>query len=192
MKMKHLFISLVTIFLFSSANAQQLVHWGINFGLDIPTNKNDFSPQMKYDKTLNYNIGLHLKVGNRWFGQTGLNYHINKCSFTWKDSISTFQNLELGYMTIPLQAGFYIVKTKKVSFRVMLGLQYKALVYLSKNDLGIEKNYFNVHNMDLMGGLGLDFYSFTFDLGYRKSMFAVKQDSKNFRDMLALSVGLDF
>ncbi len=192
MKIKTFLLLLILLVSVAFAPAQQLLHWGIKFGLDVPANKNDFSPKFTYDKTLNYNLGFQLRIGERWFGQVGIDYHINKCSLMWKDTITSNQNLELGYLTVPLQAGFHIVQNDNVSFRIMLGFQYKVLVYLSKNDIGIDRNYFQVHNMDLMGGLGLDFYSFTFDIGYRKSLFPIVADSKHYRDMLSLSLGLNF
>ena len=174
------------------AQAQDLVHWGIKFGVDIPTNKQNYSELLMYNKTINYNAGLLLRIGDRWFGQIGADYHINKCTFDWEDTLSSIQNLELGYLSFPLQAGFYIVQGDEVSFRTLLGFQYKALVYLSKNDIGIARNYFQVHNLDVSGSLGLDFYSFNFDVGYRKSLFPVVSQSKHYRDMIFISAGLVF
>lgn len=170
--------------------SQDLVQWGIKFGFDVPTNTKDFNTDLAYKKTINYNVGLQLRVGERWFGQTGVEYHINKCSLLWKDT--SHQDMELGYLSIPLQAGFDIIQSEKVSFRAMLGVQYRALVRLSKNDIGIENKHFNIHNFDFIGGLGLDIYSFTLDFGYRKTVNPIMPNSKHYRDMFIMSVGLIF
>lgn len=187
---KKILFFLSFVFFFACASAQDIVKWGVKFGYDIPTNTKDFNASLAYDRTINYNVGLQLRVGERWFGQTGIEYHINKCSLLWQDT--SRQNIELGYMAIPLQAGFHIIQTEKVSFRAMLGLQYRALLRLTKNDIGVEKKHFQVHNLDFMGGLGLDVYAFTLDVGYRKTTHSIMPDSKHYRDMFVLSVGLMF
>jgi len=190
MIIKKILLLVVCLFLLHTVFSQDLVQWGIKFGFDVPTNTKDFNADLAYKKTINYNVGLQLRVGERWFGQTGVEYHINKCSLLWQDT--SHQDMELGYLSIPLQAGFHIIQSEKVAFRAMLGVQYRALVRLSKNDIGIENNHFNIHNFDFIGGLGLDIYSFTLDFGYRKTVNPIMPNSKHYRDMFIMSVGLIF
>ena len=192
MKMKsQLFLSIIFVFCIST-QAQELVKWGVKFGFDIPTNRQNFSNLLQYNESINYNVGFQLRVGRRIYGNVGIDYYINKCTFDWKDTINPYQIIEFSYLAIPLQAGFQIVKTKTASVRILLGLQYRVLMRLSKNDINLYRADFQIHNLDLMGGVGLDLYSFTLDVGYRKNLYPVMPASSHYRDMIALSVGLIF
>lgn len=192
MKIKYFLLTLLLSFMSYLVSAQDIVHWGVRFGFDIPTNKKDFNSDLEYKKTLNYNVGFQVRVGERLFGQIGVDYHINKCQFIWKDTIVSVQHIELGYLAVPIEAGFHILRTEKLSFRAKAGLQYRVLVRLSKNDIGIKRKDFQQHNLDAIVSLGLDVYSFTFDVGYRKSFFHLMPTSAHYRDMFTLSLGLIF
>lgn len=173
-------------------SAQELLRWGIKFGLDIPSNQKDFTEVWTYKSTFNYNIGFQLRVGGRLYAHTGLDYHINKCKLNFIDSTTQLHSIELGYVSLPLQFGYHLVEGRNVSLRFLTGLQYRTLIRLTKNDIGLLKSNMQIHNMDLLAGLGLDLYSFTFDVGYRKSFQAIIPNSEHYRDMLTLSLGLIF
>lgn len=187
-------IVLICLFAYVSAVSQDLVKWGVKFGLDVPTNKNDFSKDILYKKTFNYNVGFQLRVGERFYGHAEVDYIINKCTLDFNDSTnqSTTHSIELGYLAVPLQAGYSILQFDHFTFRALLGMQYRALVRLSKNDINLIRTDMNVHNLDFVGGLGVDIYSFTIDFGYRKSLPAIMPDSKHYRDMFTFSIGLIF
>ncbi len=192
MKIKCFLLTTCLLFMLHIVSAKDILQWGVRFGFDVPTNKKDFTTSLAYKRTLNYNVGLQLRVGERFFGQAGLDYHINKCQLIWKDTLSSVQHIELGYLALPIEVGFHIVETKKLSFRANAGLQYRVLVRLSKNDIGIKRKDFQQHNLDAIVSLGLDVYSFTFDVGYRKSFFHLMPTSAHYRDMFTLSLGLIF
>ncbi len=192
MKVKCLSIITLLFLILNVASTQNMLHWGVRFGFDVPTNKKDFSNSLKYEQTLNYNVGFQLRVGNRLFGQTAVDYYINKCKFIWQDTAISKESMELSYLAIPVEAGFHIFQINKFSLRAMAGLQYRALVRLTKNDIGIEKKHFQQHNLDAIASLGVDVYSFTVDIGYRKSFFPVMPASSHYRDMFTLSLGLIF
>jgi len=46
-------IFLICMFMYVSATSQDLVQWGVKFGLDVPTNKKDFNKDILYKKTFN-------------------------------------------------------------------------------------------------------------------------------------------
>ncbi|NLE62269.1 MAG: PorT family protein [Bacteroidales bacterium] len=190
-------IFLICMFMFVSATSQDLVRWGVKFGLDVPTNKSDFRTDIKYKKTFNYNVGFQLRVGERFYGHAEVDYIINKCTLDYLDyndttNQNTTHSIELGYLAVPLQAGYSILQFDHFALRALLGVQYRVLVRLSKNDINLKRTDMNVHNLDFIGGLGVDIYSFTLDIGYRKSLLAVMPKSKHYRDMLTLSIGLIF
>lgn len=193
MKVRYIIV-LICLFVCVSAVSQDLVRWGVKFGLDVPTNKNDFSKNILYKNTFNYNVGFQLRVGERLYGHAEVDYIINKCTLDYIDSTNqtTTHSIELGYLAVPLQAGYSILQFDHFALRALLGVQYRALVRLSKNDINLKRTDLNVHNLDFIGGLGVDIYSFTLDIGYRKSLLAVMPKSKHYRDMLTLSIGLIF
>lgn len=193
MKVRYIIV-LICLFVCVSAVSQDLVRWGVKFGLDVPTNKNDFSKNILYKNTFNYNVGFQLRVGERLYGHAEVDYIINKCTLDYIDTTNqtTTHSIELGYLAVPLQAGYSILQFDHFAFRALLGVQYRALVRLSKNDINLKRTDMNVHNLDFIGGLGVDIYSFTLDIGYRKSLQAVMPKSKHYRDMLTLSIGLIF
>lgn len=193
MKVRYIIV-LICLFVCVSAVSQDLVRWGVKFGLDVPTNKNDFSKNILYKNTFNYNVGFQLRVGERLYGHAEVDYIINKCTLDYIDTTNqtTTHSIELGYLAVPLQAGYSILQFDHFALRALLGVQYRALVRLSKNDINLKRTDLNVHNLDFIGGLGVDIYSFTLDIGYRKSLLAVMPKSKHYRDMLTLSIGLIF
>ncbi len=170
----------------SFAKGQNLVQTGLQFGLDVPLNKKTLGENFTMDKSTNFEIGAHVRVGTNFFGQVGIGYYINK-TFLRMDTLRS--DVELGQINVPMLAGYRHKLGKSTFFRLMLGIQYRGLVRVSNNILEVDKNTFNKHNMDVIGGIGFDISVVTLDVSYRKSIKPLVDGSKNYQDVVNFSVG---
>ena len=182
---KNIFI-LVLVSISCLGFGQRLVQLGLQFGLDVPLNKKPLSENFLMNKSTNFEVGAYLRVGTQFFGQFGAMYYINKTDLT-RDSLESA--VELGQINIPLMAGYRHAIGKSTFFRCMLGVQYRGLVRVSNNILEVNKNTFNKNNMDIIGGIGLDVSIITLDVSYRKALVPLMEGSKNYQDVVNISVG---
>ena len=165
---------------------QRLVQVGLQFGLDVPLNKKPLGLNFTMDKSTNFEVGAHVRIGKQFFGQVGAGYYVNKTFL----NLDTLQSaVELGQINVPILAGFRHALGKTTYFRCMLGIQYRGLVRVSKNILEIDRNTFNKNNMDFIGGIGFDVSIITLDVSYRKAVVPLVKDSKNYQDVVNFSVG---
>jgi hypothetical protein len=171
------------------AQAQKLVSGGLRFGVEAPTNRKPLGEGFTCDKTVNFEIGVYVRVGRRFFGQMGGNYFINK---TWLTRDTLTSAVEFGQINVPLWAGWRNPIGKTTFFRAMLGLQYRGLVRVSPNGVGVDRATFNSNNMDIMGGIGFDISIITLDVYYRKACIPLVAGSAYYQDGVHFSVGFLF
>ena len=188
---------MIIVFLLSTINlsAQQnhLVHGGVHFGFEIPLNKKTFNTDFKIYQSLNFKVGAMIRIGYSVFGQIGFYYDVNKLQ------VENLRNnpssaVELGFLKIPFLLGYgYSFGTKNL-LRVHIGLQYDALVHMSKNKINLEKKEFNIHNMNILGSIGVDLHNISIDISYEKAIkpMAASTESKRYADMLCLILGVVF
>lgn len=178
------------LILFSSigifVQGQNLVQIGLQFGLDVPLNKKPLAENFTMSKSTNFEIGAHVRVGTKFFGQVGMGYYINKTNLTF-DTLRS--DVELGYINVPMLAGYRHKLGKSTFIRATLGIQYRGLVRVSQNILDIDRNTFNKNNMDVVVGVGIDVSVLTVDVSYRKAVKPLVNGSKNYQDVVNISVG---
>lgn len=189
--MKKVFISILIIFLCFSVNAQRLVRVGIDVAFDIPLHQKTFSTNFAINKSINYEFGAFVRVGKTFYGQVGFNYYINKLMIN-NVLIDSSSAIEIGQINLPILFVYGYKFSKKKMLRVNLGVQYRGVVRLTKNIIRFDKSQINIHNMDVLLGMGIDISNFSFDISYKKSVkpLAIQKNSEYYQDMLALSFGV--
>ena len=182
---KYIFIILLFSFSFFS-QGQNLVQVGLQFGLDVALNKKPLGENFTMSKSTNFEIGAHVRIGKNFFGQIGIGYYINKTML----SLDTLRSdVELGQINVPILAGYRYALGKSTFIRATLGIQYRGLVRVSKNILDVNRNTFNISNMDIIAGVGIDVSVLTVDVSYRKAVKPLVDGSKNYQDVINISVG---
>jgi hypothetical protein len=188
--MKNILRKITLLILFATisifAQGQNLVQVGIQFGLDVPLNKKPLGENFTMSKSTNFEIGAHVRIGTNFFGQVGIGYYINKTNLTL-DSLRS--DVELGHINVPMLAGYRHKLGKSTFIRATLGIQYRGLVRVSKNILDVDRNTFNKNNMDVIAGIGIDVSVLTVDVSYRKAIKPLVNGSKNYQDVVNISVG---
>ncbi|MDR0368856.1 MAG: porin family protein [Bacteroidales bacterium] len=184
--MKKIIVLTGCILAFSFVYGQNLVQVGIQFGLDAPLNKKPLADNFTMSRSFNFEAGACVRVGADFFGQTGVTYYVNKTILSF-DTLSS--DVELGQINIPFLAGYRHAVGKSTFVRVMAGIQYRGLVRVSENILEVNKNTFRKNNMDVIVGVGIDVSLITLDVSYRKAVKPLVSGSKNYQDVVNISVG---
>lgn len=169
--------------------SQQLVHWGLQFGINATPGFEDAHDGWKCKQKSIYDFGLQFRIGGRLYAATGLDCFVAKQHFSAGDSICDLKQDMIG---IPLQVGFHLVDRKDWKLHVNTGLEFRTAVYLSPNDWDIERKSkeINCNHIDYIGGFGLDRGKLTLDLAYRHAFQGLLSGSTAGNDQLWISVGV--
>lgn len=178
-------------FLLPAASYAQLVHWGISAGTILPYNTEAFNNQYHFSKTSNYNVGFQLKVGSRIHGQSGINYYINNNKVT-ETAIDSSAELKNNYLGIPVMLGINLIDQASFKFRITGGLEYRALIWVSPNDLSIEKSDLTTNNADMFGGVGLNIGKLSLDIMCKHPFTPVIKDADKEKISCWLNIGFFF
>jgi hypothetical protein len=146
--MKKIFLVAV-LFIATSATMQaQLLRFGVKAGVNFASQTGDYYPEQNLDKSgiTSYHAGLvaEVKLLEKFSIQPELLYSTQGASY--KNAFGEFKN-ELGYLTIPVMAKFYLTK----SFSLELGPQASFLLS-EKNDFDVKDA--ETFDFGLNAGLG--------------------------------------
>ncbi len=199
MMKNHKLIVAVILLLFCNAcllaqnKHKRLIRGGVHFGFEIPVNNKTFSPDFTIYKSLNFKVGGMVRIGYDFAGQVGFYYDINKLQVKNIQTDAT-SAIELGVLKIPFLFSYGYAFGKNNVLRFNIGLQYDALVHLSKNKINLEKKAFTVHNMSVLGGIGVDLKNISIDISYEKAVKAMASanGSKRYADMFCIMLGVVF
>ncbi|MBO4739595.1 MAG: outer membrane beta-barrel protein [Bacteroidales bacterium] len=198
MKNHKLIVALILLWLcntslFAQNRNNRLVRGGVHFGFEIPVNNKTFSPDFTIYKSLNFKVGGMVRIGYDFAGQVGFYYDINKLQV---ENTQTNANsaIELGVLKIPFLFSYGYAFSKNNVLRFNIGLQYDALVHMSKNKIDLNKKAFTIHNMSVLGGIGVDLKNISIDISYEKAVKAMASanGSKRYADMICIMLGVVF
>ncbi len=180
--------------LFSAGQAgaqHRFARWGLFAGLELPIQIEDAYGDLRCLRTSDFNFGIQMRFGNSLHLNTGIRYFADRQTFTRSDSSAGLKNAYLG---IPVQLGLNLLDFGNCKLRLATGMEYRALVWISPNDLDIriKGEEFNQNNLDWISSLGIDWNRLTLDFSYRRTLTSVLQHSKTNTNRVWISLGFLF
>lgn len=171
--------------------AQRIVHFGLDFGFDIPLHQKSYGSQFSIDQSLNFEIGAFVRAGKGLYGQVGLYYYINKLQVT-NTSTGGSSPVELGQLCVPALLVYGIPWGKSNMFTLKAGVEYRGIVRLTENKIAFGKDQLRIHNMDITGGIGVEIKNVSINAYYRKSIKPLGKIApcQYYQDVICLSVGV--
>lgn len=171
--------------------SQQLMHWGLQFGINATPDFEDVHNNWKCRQESIYDFGLQFRIGHRLYAATGLDCFVAKQHFSAGDSSCDLKQDMLG---IPAQIGFHLIDKKGWKLHLNTGVEFRTAVFLSPNDWNIERksDIINCNHLDYIGGIGLDKGKLTLDLAYRRTFNGLLSGSTKGNQQLWISLGLLF
>ena len=151
--MKKVTIQLLIILLLPAAAGAQALKTGLFVGTRLPFHTESEGAAYRCSGNSNMDISYQLKYGYRLHVQGGLLYMSSNRRVT-PLATDSFADVRLGYVGIPLQAGYSFVDRKDLQLRVLGGGCYRIPVMVSPNDLELARHDFSTHNAEIFGGLG--------------------------------------
>ncbi|MCX6247715.1 MAG: porin family protein [Bacteroidetes bacterium] len=134
-----------------------------------------------------FHIGIFTRVGKRLYFAPELIYTFSGGAFTndSTDGTWTKQKFTVGSLDIPLLAGFKIINSSFLKWRVELGPVASFVVnkkVKNFNDLTgpVESASFNTANWMIMAGTGIDFLFITLDIRYEYAFSSLIKDAANY------------
>ncbi|MBO4403313.1 MAG: outer membrane beta-barrel protein [Bacteroidales bacterium] len=191
--MKHFwkYVILPCLFLMPALSYGQLVRWGLYAGTQLPFHTEAVGNNINYLENANFNVGAQLKLDLRLHCQTGIGCSVHSQSVRRTD-LDTAADLRSNYINIPLLAGFNLIDQDAFKLRITGGVEYRMLVWVSPNDLSLQKSDFNLHNGNLIGGVGLNLNRLSLDVQCRHPFTSVMKEVDKENLSFWLAVGFFF
>ena len=133
--MKKVTIQLLIILLLPAAAGAQALKTGLFVGTRLPFHTESEGAAYRCSGNSNMDISYQLKYGYRLHVQGGLLYMSSNRRVT-PLATDSFADVRLGYVGIPLQAGYSFVDRKDLQLRVLGGGCYRIPVMVSPRAAG--------------------------------------------------------
>ena len=191
-KMKTIKLFVTTILIIAgvgSVKAQSTdpgIDFGIKAGVSFSTLKTGLDAVTDKSGKIGYNAGVFARIGNTVYFQPELNY----VSFSDKYNFNnTAYNEKFGQLNLPLMAGYKIVNTDALIFRVSAG---PDLYYNIKKPVGPEDFKYSNFTAGGVVNTGIDIGSLTFDARYSLGLSKFNKDLGQKSNIFSLGVGFKF
>jgi hypothetical protein len=183
--MKKFVLIVITLFLVTGFSFGQFTlgfkagYNGNKLATDVSSVKSQFGS--------GFHIGAFSRIGKRIYFAPELTYSFSGGSFINDSTHKTWteQKFTVGSLDVPLLAGFKIINSSFLKWRVELGPVVSFVVHKKiKNydDLTgpVESASFNTANWMIMAGTGIDFVFFTLDIRYEYAFNSLFKDVANY------------
>ena len=134
-----------------------------------------------------FHVGIFSRIGNRIYFAPELTYTFSDGSFSNDSTNGTWtkQKFTVGSLDIPLLAGFKIINSSFLKWRVELGPVASFVVHKKVKNFDdltgpVESASFNTANWMIMAGTGIDALFLTLDIRYEHAFNSLLKDAANY------------
>ena len=170
--------------------AAELSYGQFALGLKLGYNANKLSSNLDSIKS-SFNSGFHVGVwtrfGKRLYVAPELQYTMSGAVFSSEGTLSTSdwkQKVKIGSVDIPIVAGFKIIHSDFITWRIELGPEASFVINKSISEEGsidgpIKEASLSDVNWYLLGGTGIDILFLKFDIRYQYGLNDFISDVQN-------------
>ncbi len=208
--MKSFFISIATMFMFSSVIiAQDPVttgegNNGLRMGFHAGINTSKFATELNADSTdvsgrVGWQAGIMARYGGRFFCEAHLELGQSTVDLITPDTamVNIETKVYRNFITIPVMLGFKLFQSPdgSSSFRIMAGAEGMALLKtkIDENLFFFTKDDFEPFSWSVYGGVGADLWIIRLDLGLHYGLTPMLQTDDQSRNVMGtFNLGITF
>lgn len=186
--------------------AAEFSYGQISLGIRVGYSGNKLSTNIDTVKS-QFNSGFHVgvwsRIGKRFYFAPEIMYTGSGGIFNDKGNVSTTgwnQKITVGSMDIPLLAGFKIIHSNLITWRVELGPEASFVIMKKIKDAEtitgpITKSDINTANWFILAGTGIDFLFLSLDVRYQYGLNPMISNVMNYsfntkNSLIAVSLGI--
>lgn len=173
------------------------LQYGFKLGTDIMVSTKQLSVYDNLNQFYSGMFGFYVRGGYKYiFGELGFNYIFYKGRYevTMNNGILLpEETVESRYFQIPLKVVGYIPIKDNFAFTPNVGIIYKPLIHVTKNDILYSKNNLQAHQFLFTAGVGFKIKFVTMDVAYCKDLKPYYQDKSSEKpSYINVSLGIMF
>lgn len=185
-QMKYAALAIAVGLLANNTTQAQEVEFGVTLGsiYNMPsyTNKGVSNAKSEFGAQ----VGVFARTADRLYFQPELLFSVVGTSYTFEGKKHNPTSYQL---SLPIQAGYKIYDSEKLSMRAALGPQ---LNYQLKSAKATSVDSYKTFSYDAKAGIGVDLSSFTIDLSYNHGLNKTSKELGSRNRSLGLSLGYKF
>lgn len=181
----------------ANSELSSYLQYGFKLGTDIMVSSKQLSSCDELNQFYSGMFGFYLRGGYKYiFGEIGFNYIFYKGRYevTMDNGILLpEETVESRYFHIPLKIVGYIPIKDNFAFIPNVGIVYKPLIHVTKNDIYYSKHNLQKHQFLFTAGVGFKIKFVTVDVSYCKDLKPYYQDKSSMKpSYVNVSLGIMF